>query len=91
MANRLGINPMTIDTPGTGVLYDTDLRNAHFEFIGYTTGETDKVVVEDRFGNRVWEGTGHSDLSNVVSFTCEWIYGFQVPILTSGVLYVYFK
>jgi hypothetical protein len=90
MANRLGVNPMVIDTPGPQVLFATDIRNAHFEFTSYGA-QGDNVVVQDRFGNFVWETSGRADLSTVVSFTCEWIYGFKVPILSSGKLYLYFK
>jgi hypothetical protein len=90
MANRLGINPMVIDTPGPEVLFATDIRNAHFEFTSYG-GQSDQVVVEDRFGNLVWETTGRSDLSTVLSYTVEWIYGMKVPILSSGKLFMYFK
>lgn len=90
MANRLGVNPMVIDTPSTDVLFATDIRNAHFEFTSYASA-ADNVHVQDRFGNAVWETTGKTDLSAVASFTVEWIYGIKVPVLTSGKLFMYFK
>lgn len=81
---------MVIDTPGPEVLFATDIRNAHFEFTSYGSAG-DRVKVQDRFGNDVWETTGKEDKSTVVSFTVEWIYGFKVPELTSGKLFMYFK
>jgi len=89
MANRLGVNPMVIDTPGFQVLFATDIRNAHFEFTGYGA-QSDEVVVQDRFGNLVWQTTGRQDLSAVASYTCAWIYGMKVTTLTSGKLFLYF-
>jgi hypothetical protein len=81
---------MVVDTPGVQVLFATDIRNAHFEFTSYAAA-SDRVSVQDRFGNLVWETTGRTDLSTVVSFTVEWIYGLKVPTLTSGKLFMYFK
>ena len=90
MANQLGSNPWVIDTPGVAILYQTDVKNAHFEWSDYAS-QADQVQVKDRFGKIVWSSTGRSDLSLVESFTCEWLYGFAVSTLTAGVLRVYFK
>lgn len=90
MANSLGSNPWVIDTPGSAILYATDVKNAHFEWSDYGS-QGDQVQVQDRFGKIVWSATGKGDISLVESFTCEWLYGFACTVLTSGRLRVYFK
>ena len=90
MANELATNPWVIDTAAPTVLYQTDVKNAHFEWANYSS-QADEVQVEDRFGKVIWSATGQDDLSLVESFTCEWVHGIAVPVLSSGVVRVYFK
>jgi hypothetical protein len=90
MANLLGSNPWYFDTPGGGILYESDVKSAHFEWEGYT-GDTDTVAVQDRFGKIVWAATGKTDASLVESFTIEWLHGINVTTLSSGILRLYFK
>jgi hypothetical protein len=90
MANVLGSNPWVLDTPGAAILYNTDVKNAHFEWEGYNS-QADNIQIQDRFGKVVWAATGKADLSLVESFTCEWLYGLALTVLTAGIVRVYFK
>lgn len=90
MANQLGSNPWVLDTAGTGLLFSSDVRNAHFEWEGYAA-QADAVEIKDRFGKVVWAATGAGDLSLVESFTCEWVHGINLTVKTAGIVRVYFK
>jgi hypothetical protein len=90
MANQLATNPWVLDTPAATVLYQSDVKNAHFEWSDYTS-QADQVQVKDRFGKVIWSATGQDDLSLVESFTCEWVHGIALTTLSAGVLRVYFK
>jgi hypothetical protein len=91
VANQLATNPWVLDTPGLGVLYQTDVKSAHFEWEGYAN-QADVVEVQDRFGKVIWRATGQNDLSLVESFTIEWVHGINLTVLAAGSrLRVYFK
>lgn len=90
MANQLGSNPWVLDTASPAVLYQTDVKSAHFEWEGYTS-QADTIEVKDRFGKIIWRATGQDDLSLVESFTIEWVHGIALTTIDAGVLRVYFK
>jgi hypothetical protein len=90
MANKLGQNPWVLDTPGGGVLYQTDVRAAHFEWSNYAN-QADRVEIQDRFGKVIWSTTGRADFSLIESYTVEWVHGINLTLLSSGVVRVYFK
>lgn len=89
MANRLGVNPMVIDTPGAAILFSSNIEIIQLEFIDYGL-DTDQITVQDRFGNLVWRANGASDLRPIVSGRLGLINGLAVPTLSAGKLFVWF-
>jgi len=90
VANQLAGNPWVLDGTNLGtVLISTWIKVEHFEFSGYAAN-TDKVVLADRNGNIVWQGTAASDLEEVRSGKVGWINGLQELTHTSGKALVYY-
>ena len=89
MANQLGSNPWVLDTAGAAILYNTDIKAAHFEWEGAANGNT--IQVKDRFGKIIWAAVWATGQSLVESFTIEWIHGLALTVLDGGILRVYFK
>lgn len=91
MANRLGTNPMYIDTAGASVLRYDKLKVREFQFINYDA-DTDTAVVHDKDGRLIWQGNGNSDLSPVSGGgNGGWVEGIIVPTLDAGVLLVFLE
>jgi hypothetical protein len=91
VANSLGSNPWVLDTPGGGIVYQDDIRAAHFEWTGFAANAT--ITVQDRFAKVIWAPVAPAAPSEAIieSFTMEWLHGLNLVTMTSGVLRVYFK
>ena len=91
MANSLTTNPWVIDTASAALLYATNVKVLHFEFVGYAAYGS-LCQVQDRFGKVIWQASGAQDLEEVRSGPVGWVHGIAVPVLDNGgVLRVYFQ
>jgi len=81
---------LAVDVP-TGVIHQGLVYIEAITFVGYTNA-ADNFLIQDRDGNTVWEGKGHTDLSPVDSGTLTTVAnGIQVPTLDTGKLLFYIR
>jgi hypothetical protein len=89
MANLLAANPWTLDTPALIADYHVKINN--IEFVNYTAS-TDKIVLQDRDGNNLWDATGTTSNAVVRSGHIGWVNGLRLVSITGpGLVKVYFE
>lgn len=64
------------------------IRIRSFVWSGYTAG-TDEVVVEDAYGNTIWNGAGYAADFQQDFSPDGWFNGLQVTKITAGTLQIY--
>jgi hypothetical protein len=89
MANDLSARNWQIDTPGAGVLFQSQVWIKFVEWYNPASGNT--FVITDRNGKPIIEGIAEA-AGDTQTFNLENIFeGIIVPILTGGVLFVHIK
>ena len=88
MSNSLGSRPIKVDTPGSTPLFTNWMKIENIIFTEYTA-DTQKFSVQDQNTNPIFEGSGNSDLSPVVSWKIGWVNGLMVPTLQGGQVEIY--
>jgi hypothetical protein len=91
VSNKLGSNPMLIDTPdAVNALTNAQLSIRRLEYTNYNS-VTDGVVVQDGNGNPIWQTRGNLSYLPVSRDDIGPYNGLRVPTMDSGVLLVYYR
>lgn len=90
MANVIS-NPIVIDTPGSGLIYNGEVKVQAFRWISASAVAGHGAIVKDRNDITKWEsvasGPNYEDVDHLeFSFN-----GLKVTALGSGVLYIYLR
>jgi hypothetical protein len=95
MANLLTKNPFYIDTVGATSIFPGRIHVSHVRWVGATTaGHHATILRASGAGNPIWDSV--ADGANFMDETYFdehdwWDEGFQVSVLASGILYVYYR
>lgn len=94
MANQLAVNPLTLDTPGSGVvLIKNRIKISNIEFLKYAVA-TDEAILTDENGKNVWDAVGSTNFNIQRSGHIGWVNGLIFESLTpgsTGIIKVYFE
>ena len=94
MANQLAVNPLTLDTPGAGVVLIKDrIKINNIEFLKYAVA-TDEAILTDQNGKNLWDVVGSTNFGIQRSGHIGWVNGLVFQSLTpgsAGIIKVYFE